>query len=603
MRLSMKFRIGLILAIIALVTISAVLRAYLVSPRVSEIEASIRSIWASSGDQVTSMKGNPSFQVLPPEFVLSDAQITTERGTMLKAEHIRFGFKLSALLTGSYDIASIEVNKAEIILSDVEAKPDTQTAENFLIAFVSYFERQASIHKTDQVEVIRLNDAYLKTNSSAQPFELQLASAELTRDRNGTLALSADTAQATSPIKFQMQIGQASPDMAKGRETEFLIRTTGLELSGRGATAFDDNLQFLGSVSIKAETIEKLGAFIKTRIATPVQMEMLLDAKARLSFSGATFSDMRLRLGSSDITGNLMADFALDPPHLTGTLAASSLDLSNLVDAFGLKRDTFGKLSTAPWPKDIVPNLDIDLRLSSDKILFHDIVMTGAALSTLIRDRKAELTLASANLFEGDIAGKIRIDSEEETNRYQVSTNLSFNGIDIERAGISLFDSKRVGGISSGQLDLKSEGSSSDDFMRLMTGRIDINVEQNSITGLDLLAFLHRVEARPIGAVLGLKNGTTFFDQGRISLQIDQGLADIKTAKFTKFPDLQVRLGGKIDFAKSQFAISGNAMASSAQSTERSIDLPFSLQGPFDDPAFIPDFTNVTKQSGAIIQP
>lgn len=601
LRVINKNRIILISILFAAFGAGLALRAMLHQPQISDIEGALQSVLANDSIGTVKIDGAPEFHILPsPELVLNNAKITARDGVMLSAGKMRFGIPLSSLLSGSYRISSINLDDVEATLSGPKTVTDNHTAEGLLIAFVDFFDRAQDHTASDSIDTITVSHGKFHYGRTPNLLTLNASTAMLRRTFGGSLSLSAQLDSGDRAMSVEMSVAPRENINTQGRSTEFSIRSDAMTLTGEGATAFDSNLQFLGTIEFKTKDLKSLNTILPTPIAGLPQSSGRLTAKARLSFSAVTLSEMRATIGASDITGNVIADFATATPRLTGTLAASTLDITDFLTNIGVKRDALGNWSSEPLPGNIVPDLDLDMRLSAETVTVHEVAMNSVALSTLIRNHKAELTLVAANLFDGSISGKIQIAADPHIRRYNIVSTITIDAIDLEKAGIALLDSKRVSGIMSGRVVLDTSGASSADMIKALAGEVDMSTDANMISGLDLLSFLHRVETRPVGAVLSIRSGKTVFDQGRIIMKIENGAGQFQTAKLTKYPDLEVRLAGKIDFANRLFALTGHALGSSAIASDRSIDLPFSLHGPFGDPDFVPDFTNVAKQSDAV---
>lgn len=600
MRVLTKSGVVLFLAVVAVAAIALITRVYSIAPHVSLVETKIKLLLADAGDPVSEIRSNARFHVFPPEFVLSRPEIITERGSTLRAAEIRIGFGLGSLLTGAFNPSSIAIIDSEIVIAATPTQIDYVTTETILAALVDWFGRQAGASEFDHVTTLHFKTSKIRIGDGIAARDFTIQSAVLNRSGNGAFSLSGDVASPLRKIALDLDIGALSQSAIQERTTRFSMTWDDLVITGSGATTFGADLQFLGSLAVDTTSLASLGSALRIRSDLTDGLTAKLKAQARLSFSTLTLSDMTLQMGDTKINGNMVVDIASAIPRVTGTFATSELDLSGVTDRLGLTRRSLNEPNARQWPDGVVPDVDLDLRLSSDRIAIHESAIDNVALSIIVRDHKAEMTIASANLFDGSVSGKFRIDAQDAGSPYRIAATLAVEAIDVEKFGIAFFDSRRVTGIAAGQIEMTSSGRSSLDALASLNGALNFTIDDTTVSGIDLLTFLQRVESRPVGAVLGFRNGTTRFEQGQIALKIENGIANLGQAKFTQFPELQVRLGGLIDLVEGRLDLKGHATASSAQSAQRSIDLPFALQGGFDDPAFIPDFINVSKQSGPI---
>jgi len=108
---------------------------------------------------------------------------------------------------------------------------------------------------------------------------------------------------------------------------------------------------------------------------------------------------------------------------------------------------------------------------------------------------------------------------------------------------------------------------------------------------------LRRLERRPLSGNGDFRSGRTAFDQLAVSLKIDQGTVSIDDMHVNG-PAVRLAIGGQASVPTRDLDLKGVATLVSTTATDE-FDLPFVVQGSWDDPIMLPDPQSLIRRSGA----
>ena len=108
---------------------------------------------------------------------------------------------------------------------------------------------------------------------------------------------------------------------------------------------------------------------------------------------------------------------------------------------------------------------------------------------------------------------------------------------------------------------------------------------------------LRRLERRPLSGSGDFRSGRTPFDQLVINLKVEQGVISVDDMHIDG-PAVRLAVAGQASVPTRDLDLKGVATLVSTTSTNE-FDLPFVVQGPWDDPIMLPDPQSLIRRSGA----
>ncbi len=129
------------------------------------------------------------------------------------------------------------------------------------------------------------------------------------------------------------------------------------------------------------------------------------------------------------------------------------------------------------------------------------------------------------------------------------------------------------------------------------TARRRSTPQSGALTGINVEQLLRRLERRPLSGNGDFRSGRTPFDQLAVSLKVDQGMVSIDDMHIDG-PAVRLAVGGQASVPTRDLDLKGVATLVSTRPSNE-FDLPFVVQGPWDDPIMLPDPQSLIRRSGA----
>jgi AsmA protein len=124
-----------------------------------------------------------------------------------------------------------------------------------------------------------------------------------------------------------------------------------------------------------------------------------------------------------------------------------------------------------------------------------------------------------------------------------------------------------------------------------------LNASAGALTGINIEQLLRRLERRPLSGSGDFRSGRTPFDQLAINLKVNQGLVSIDEMRIVG-PSVRLAVAGQASVPTRDLDLKGVATLISTASADE-FELPFVVQGPWDDPIMLPDAQSLIRRSGA----
>ena len=130
-----------------------------------------------------------------------------------------------------------------------------------------------------------------------------------------------------------------------------------------------------------------------------------------------------------------------------------------------------------------------------------------------------------------------------------------------------------------------------------LNGTATLNAQAGALAGIDVEQLLRRLERRPLSGNGDFRQGRTPFDQLAVNLKVQNGLVSVDDMHIVG-PSVKLAVGGQASVPLRDLDLKGVATLISNSSAEE-FDLPFVVQGPWNDPIMLPDPQSLIRHSGA----
>jgi AsmA protein len=319
-----------------------------------------------------------------------------------------------------------------------------------------------------------------------------------------------------------------------------------------------------------------------------------LRAQSDIGGGMASLSNVNIELDDNSAEGALT--LSTDSHRLVqGTLAADALDLTPYVSGMQLLARNERNWNQLPITLDGFSDLSLDLRLSAASIKISRAQLGRTAVAATMRDGKLSLTVGESLAFGGVAKGTLGLASAN--GGIAVTSHMQFADVDLDNCIGQVFGLHRIEGRGTLAVNLDGTGDSVLAVTRGLNGTATLNASSGSLTGINIEQLLRRLERRPLSGNGDFRSGRTPFDQLLVSLRVNQGLVSVDDMRIVG-PSVRLAVGGQASVPTRDLDLKGMATLISSASADE-FDLPFVVQGPWDDPIMLPDPQSLIRRSGA----
>ena len=278
---------------------------------------------------------------------------------------------------------------------------------------------------------------------------------------------------------------------------------------------------------------------------------------------------------------------------LQGTLAADGLDLTPYVSTVRLMTSSELGWDTRPIALDGLDGIDVDLRLSAARVNMAHVKLGRTAVAANLRGGNLSVAVGESQAFGGVVKGTFAL--AKAPTGAELKAQLQFANVELEQCLGELFGLRKLEGKGNLGFALDSSGSNVYDLTKTLNGTANLSSQKGAITGLNVEQWLRRIERRPLSAG-EFRSGKTPYDSLTVSLNINQGVANVEEVRMTG-QAISLALTGTASIPDRELDLRGTAtLLSNSTST---FELPFMVQGPWGDLNMLWDPLSRMQRSGA----
>ena len=319
--------------------------------------------------------------------------------------------------------------------------------------------------------------------------------------------------------------------------------------------------------------------------------------KAQTSVVGGTIalSNVNVELDGNAAEGVLT--FATDGRQtLQGTLAADNLDLRPYISTVRLLTANQREWSSGRISLDGLTGIDVDLRLSAATVDMANSKLGRTAIGANLRGGHLVVTVGESQAFGGVIKGSFSLANFE--TGVEVKSQLQFSNVDLESCLGQLFGLRRIEGKGNLAFALEGSGESVLAVTRTLSGSASLSGQQGALAGLNVEQLLRRLERRPLSGGGEFRSGRTPYERIAATLKIAQGTVTVDDVKI-EGSAVRLALAGSASIPLRELDLKGTASLVGTGSDSGGFELPFIIQGSWDDPVMLPDAQILIRRSGA----
>jgi AsmA protein len=165
-----------------------------------------------------------------------------------------------------------------------------------------------------------------------------------------------------------------------------------------------------------------------------------------------------------------------------------------------------------------------------------------------------------------------------------------------------LFGISKLSGRGNLNVSLEASGSSPFGLAQSLDGTAVLTGHDGAVGGFNVEQLLRRLERRPLSGAGQFRSGSTPYDTLTVALKFADGIASAEDVRL-EGPAARVTLTGTASVPNREYDMKGTASltqsASAGAADGAGFELPFVVQGPWDDPLIFPDPESLIRRSQA----
>jgi AsmA protein len=283
------------------------------------------------------------------------------------------------------------------------------------------------------------------------------------------------------------------------------------------------------------------------------------------------------------------------------TLDADDIDLTPYLSTIHLLRASEREWNRVPIALEGLNTFDLDLRLSAARITVANAQLGRTAIAASLRDGHLAVTVGESQAFGGVLRGSIGL--ARSNAGADVRSQLQFNDIDLEACLGELFGIRRLQGKGNLAFAVEASGDSVLALAKTLSGSARMTAHQGALNGFNVEELLKRLERRPLSGPGEFRTGRTPFEQLTVKLKFAEGTARIEDVRL-EGAAVRMALAGSASIPERDLDITGTAslIAATVSDSAPGFELPFVVQGSWDDPIMLADTQILMQRSPAAKQ-
>jgi AsmA protein len=544
------------------------------------------------------LRGPATVSLFPSGRVSFDDVVLGEAAhPALTAERLTARLRFFPLLIGRVEIADVSLERPTITID-----PDADGGSNWsgLIESLARSQKPNAVRtaafsemRIDNGTVVMRDSAHkvLETLDDVQ-FSLAWPSISKSFGATGRLIWNSE------PLDVTATLGDFSAALA-GARTGLKLRVAG----GQMKAAFEGSISVKPTVKIEG-TLAADAASLRDTLTWLGQRPLPgggfghFAIKAHTDVTGDTIGLSNVNVELDGNTAEGVLTFGTEGRQtVQGTLAVDTLNLTPYVSTVRLLTANQREWNDAHIALEGLAGIDLDLRLSAAKVIVSNAQIGRTAIGANLHEGKLVITVGEAQAYGGVIKGTLSLANFD--SGVDMKSQLHFSDVDLETCLGQLFGLHRLEGKGDVSFSVEGSGNSVLGVTHTLSGNANLIGTKGAIAGLNVEQLLRRLERRPLSGGGDFRSGRTPFDRISVGLKINKGIVSVENVQVDGSA-VRLALAGTASIPTRELDLKGTAaLMSTAKPAAASFELPFIVQGSWDDPIMLPDAEALIRRSGA----
>jgi AsmA protein len=352
------------------------------------------------------------------------------------------------------------------------------------------------------------------------------------------VTVSGDLKQKTDSRTLSWKFAAPSVDVDLTAQTlkvpTFSAQTGSAQLSGSLAgDKIVDAPAFSGALKLVPLALREFMARLGIDLPTTRDEKALSGLAAATDFSYAAnavrLDKLELQLDETQLRGTL-AVTNLDSKAITFDLNVDHIDLDRYLAPQSAATQPGAKSDQTPaeLPTAAIKALNVSGNFSVDTAKAAGLALSKLRLTLNAKNGVVHLFPIKASLYGGEYSGDITYDAHEAVPSVKLDQQVT--GVDIAPMLEDSVKNVRLSGRGNASTKLAGAGRTSDELIRDLSGRVEANLANGAITGVDLWFEIARAQAllKQQPAPAGSDDRRTKFDSFKMSADVAGGVATTK---------------------------------------------------------------------------
>jgi AsmA protein len=590
-------RLGIaLLAVMAIIAGVLTAAGYLISADAARLQA-MNEIRAVTGLN-PNLRGAATVSLFPTGRIsFADVVLGDATHPALTAERLTARLRFFPLLVGRVEIADVALERPNIAI-DLDAGGGSNWSG--LIEALARSQKSGA-QRTAAFSEIRIRNGTVTVRNEEHKLAGKLDDVQFSLawpSISKTLGATGRLVWRNEPLDVTLILSDFPAALAGGR-TGLKLRVAGALLKGafEGAFSVKPTLKLEGTLAGDMASLrDALVWFGEKPLPGGGFGHFAIKAQTNVTSGTIGLSNVNVELDGNSAEGVLT--FATDGRRtLQGTLAADALDLTPYVSTARLLAANQREWSSARVTLDGLAGGDLDLRLSAAKVTISGAKLGRTAIGANLHDGRLAITIGEAQAYNGVIRGTLTLANFD--SGVDVKSQLHFNDVDLESCLNQLFGLRRLEGKGDIVFNVEGTGNSVLAVTQTLSGTASLTGTNGALAGLNVEQLLRRLERRPLSGGGEFRSGRTPFNKIVVTLTIAQGTVKVESVKLDG-SSVQLALVGSASIPERDLDLKGTAaLVADAKPGVAPFQLPFVVQGSWDDPIMLPDPEALIRRSGA----
>lgn len=555
------------------------------------VEAQIRDV---TGLELN-VTGSIDISVLPASYISFHGVGLKGGGTSapaLQVDVLTANLRLLPLLLQRFEIADLTLLRPHI---HVNLKPD---GESNWTPFIQTIARTMKPGAENQVSFseIRIQDGVLDYEDAAthateqfDDIDLSLAWPSISRSFAATGQFDWRGERVDGSISFSDFVAALSGDRSglKAR-----IASAPLKLAFDGNVANRTSPMMEGTLTIDSPSLRNALRWTgQPQPASGGFGRFALKARANVVGASIALTNVNVELDGNAAEG-VMTYANNGRQTLQATLAADALDFTPYISTFRLLASGAHDWNRQLFDLNGLSTTDLDMRLSAAKLTVGSTKLGRTAIGANLRNGTLALSVGEAQVYGGIAKGSFGIARSDTVA--DIKAQFQFTDVDLQACAAELFGLNKLSGRGNINVSLVASGSSPFGLVQSLDGSATVTGHDGAISGFNAEQLLKRLERRPLSGGGNFRSGSTPYNNLTIAVKFSDGIATAEDIRI-EGPSTKITLTGTASVPTREYDMKGVA----SLNTPSGFQLPFMVQGPWDDPLIFPDPESLIRQSPA----